>query len=305
MPAARVDAAPVDSAPVDAAPADARNDLIGRNRLHIVRPGDTLVDIAVAYRVGFVELAAANPAVDRWLPRPGTEVVIPQEHILPAAPRRGIVINLAELRLYHFGRDGEVASMPIGIGSEGLETPDGETTITGKRKNPTWWPPPSIRAEKPELPKAVPPGPDNPLGDYALELGWPLYRIHGTNLPYGVGRRVSHGCIRMYPADIETVFNSVRIGTPVTVVDQPVKVGWQEGRLFLEAHPTQRQADEIEAGRSLADWPPTDPIEAIRAGVGDAAGYVRIDWTEVRRIAEAREGVPGLISIGSVRLPSE
>lgn len=280
-----------------------RNDLIGRNRLHTVAAGEVLVDIAVSYGVGYVELAAANPDVDPWRPGVGSELVIPGEHILPDAPRRGIVINLAELRLYHFARDGGVRSMPIGIGSEGLETPAGETRVTGKRKNPTWWPPASIRAERPELPAAVPPGPENPLGDYVLELGWPLYRIHGTNRPYGVGRRVSHGCIRLYPADIEALFGAVPTGTPVHVVDQSIKVGWQGGRLFLEVHATQSQVDAIEAGHSAADWPPEDPTALIRRATGGDDRLV--DWTVVGRIALARHGVPGLISAAAPKDPAE
>src|SRR5690606_20215720 len=123
------------------------------------------------------------PDVDPWLPGVGTELVIPGEHILPDAPRRGIVVNLAELRLYHFAAGGRIESMPIGIGSEGVETPLGDTKVVNKRRDPTWWPPPSIRAERPELPASVPPGPDNPLGAFALDLGLPLYRIHGTNRP--------------------------------------------------------------------------------------------------------------------------
>lgn len=274
-----------------------RDDLIGRNRLHVVAAGETLVDLAVAYGVGYVELAAANPEIDPWLPAVGAEVVIPGEHILPDAPRRGIVINLAELRLYHFAAE-RVASMPIGIGSEGAETPTGVTSVAGKRRNPTWWPPPSIRAERPDLPSSVPPGPDNPLGDYALELGWPLYRIHGTNRPYGVGRRVSHGCIRMYPQDIEALFRAVPVGTPVRVVDQPFKAGWQQGRLYLEVHPTQAEADAIEAGGAAVDWPPHDPTDTIRAAAAAAGADVALDWAEIGRIARARLGVPALISAG-------
>ena len=277
----------------------AGSDLVGRNRLHtVIDPEEVLVDVAVAYRVGYVELVAANPEVDPWLPGVGTELVVPGEHILPDAPRRGIVMNLAELRLYHFAADGAVASMPIGIGSEGVETPLGDTTVVNKRKNPTWWPPPSIRAERPELPASIPPGPDNPLGDFALDLGWPLYRIHGTNRPYGVGRRVSHGCIRMYAEDIEALFAAVRVGTPVRVVDQPVKVGWQDGRLYLEVHPTQGEIDEMEAGRPLEDRPPEDPRERIRAALLAAGGGVLVNWPLVDRIARERRGVPALISFG-------
>lgn len=296
--------------PASAAPATTRaagpprDDLVGQNRLHRAVEGDDLVELALAYRVGYVELLAANPGVDPWLPGVGTELLIPGEHVLPDAPRRGLVLNLAELRLYHFAAGGRIESMPIGIGSEGVETPLGETSIVNKRKDPTWWPPPSIRAEKPELPASVPPGPDNPLGAFALDLGLPLYRIHGTNRPYGVGRRVSHGCIRLYPEDIERLFAEVKVGTPVRIVDQPAKVGWRDGRLYLEVHPTQQQVDALEEGGSLDDWPPLDPTEPIRAVVAASGRDVQVNWTVVDRIAAARSGVPGLISIGEA-LPSE
>lgn len=274
----------------------ARDDTVGRIGLHTVQPGDTLVDIAVQWRVGYVELVAANPEVDPWLPDVGTELVVPDLHILPDAPRRGIVINLSELRLYHFAPNGRTVSMPIGIGSDGKETPLGETVVTGKRRNPTWWPPESIRAENPELPRAVPPGPDNPLGDYALDLGWPLYRIHGTNKPYGVGRRVSHGCIRMYPDDIETLFGNVPVGTPVRVVDQPVKIGWSQGQLLLEVHPTQQQADAIEAGRPVSEDPATIPSRLIFTFLAVAGVSVPIRWPIVVTLSRERRGIPGLIS---------
>lgn len=286
-----------------AVPAREPDDLIGRNRLHTVAAGEDLIELALTYRVGYVELLAANPDVDPWLPGVGTELVIPGEHILPAAPRRGIVVNLGELRLYHFAADGGIASMPLGIGSEGLETPLGDTAVVNKRRDPTWRPPESIRAERPDLPAAVPPGPDNPLGAFALDLGMPLYRIHGTNRPYGVGRRVSHGCIRMYPEDIEALFAEVRVGTPVRIVDQPAKVGWRDGRLYLEVHPTQQQVDALEAGGSLDGWPPLDPTELIRAFVAASRRDVMVNWTVVDRIAEARSGVPGLISIGTAFPP--
>jgi len=286
-----------------APPAVGGDDLIGQNLLHRVIAGDDLVELALVYRVGYVELLAANPDVDPWLPGIGAELLIPGEHILPDAPRRGIVVNLAELRLYHFATDGRIASMPIGIGTEGTETPLGDTTIVNKRKDPTWWPPPSIRAEKPELPASVPPGPDNPLGAFALDLGLPLYRIHGTNRPYGVGRRVSHGCIRMYPDHIEALFAAVKVGTPVRLVDQPAKLGWRDGRLFLEMHPTQQQVDAVEAGGALDDWPPQDPTELIRSFVAASGRDVQVNWTVVDRIAQARSGVPGLISIGTAFAP--
>lgn len=281
---------------VRAAPVEPGSDLVGQIGRHVVAAGDTFVDIAVWWGVGYVELVAANPEIDPWLPPAGVELIIPNEHILPDVPRRGIVINLAELRLYHFGEDGQVFSMPIGIGSEGTETPLGETVITGKRKNPTWWPPPSIRSEQPDLPDRVPPGPDNPLGAYALNLGWPLYRIHGTNRSYGVGRRVSHGCIRLYPADIEALFARVRVGTPVRVVDQPVKIGWSGRRLFLEVHGTQGQADAIETGRPWLEATPEIPARQIFTFLAASGSQVAIRWPIVVRLVHERRGIPGVIA---------
>lgn len=272
--------------------ARASEDLIGADLVHVVAADEVLVDLAVRYRVGYVELAAANPGVNPWVPDIGTELLIPGRHILPDAPREGIVLNLAELRLYHFAADGRIATMPIGIGSDGQETPQGETSVVGKRKDPTWIPPDSVRREQPDLPAAIGPGPANPLGAYALDLGWPLYRIHGTNRPYGVGRRVSHGCIRLYPADIERLFAAVPVGTVVRVVDQQVKAGWSGGRLFLEVHPTQKQADDIEEGRPPGFAFAEDPVQRILNALGESIAADVIDWDAVERIARERRGVP-------------
>lgn len=271
-------------------------EMVGGIDLHVIREGDTLPDIAVARRVGYIELVAANPGIDAWLPPVGTTIVIPDEHVLPDAPREGIVVNLAEFRLYYFRPEGGVLTMPIGIGTEATETPLGETTITLKRPNPTWWPPESIRARRPELPKAVPPGPNNPLGAYALNLGWPRYVIHGTNKSYGVGRRVSNGCVRMYPADIKTLFDAVEVGTPVRVVHQPVKVGWSDGGLYLEVHPLPAEANALEAGKPLTDPTSVDPTPQIVAAASRIGRPTMIDWPVVRRIVRERRGVPGRIS---------
>jgi len=281
-----------------------RDDLIGANAIHTVRGHETLVDIAVAWGMGYVELAAANPDIDPWLPGIGSEVVIPDLHVLPDAPRIGIVINLAELRLYHFRPGGGVRTMPVGIGTDNAETPLGETSVVGMRRNPTWWPPESIRAKRPDLPAAVPPGPDNPMGAYSLDLGWPLYRIHGTNRPYGVGRRVSHGCIRMYPQDIEALFARVTIGTPVRIVDQPIKLGWSGGDLYLEVHPTQREADLIEAGDTLAGTPAETPAREIFTFMAASGVTVPIRWPVVVTLARERRGVPGLISARAASAPA-
>lgn len=263
--------------------------------VHIVAKGETLLSIARRYDLGFVELRAANPGIDAWQPGAGTRLVLPTAHLLPNARRKGIVINLAEQRLYYFRRAGEnVLSYPVGIGDSGWETPVGATRVRGKRTNPTWIPPTSIRAQHPDLPAAIPPGPANPLGAFALDLAWPGYVIHGTNKPAGIGRRVSHGCIRLYPEDIAQLYSMVPIGTPVAIVDQPVKLGWIGGALYLEVHPTQAQANEIEATGRI---PPEGPIDLVPhlASLPDLDS-ANIDWRLAQRVAAERRGVPVRIS---------
>ena len=195
---------------------------MGRSR-NSCRHEDTLLDFAVGHNLGFIEVAMANPGVDPWLPGEGTPIVLPTL-LPPDAPPRGIVLNLPEQRLYHYEGGRLLRSYPIGIGRDGHATPIGATTIVRKQENPTWYPTASARNDDPTLPAAVPPGPDNPLGARAMYLGWRNYLIHGTNKEYGIGRRASRGCIRMYPEDIEWLFPRVAIGTQVTVVNQPVTV---------------------------------------------------------------------------------
>jgi L,D-transpeptidase ErfK/SrfK len=261
----------------------------GTTRIYVTEQADTLVDIAVAAGVGFLELKAANPGVDVWAPGEGTRVFLPGWHLLPDAPEKGIVINLADMRLYLF-RAGGVMSWPIGIGREGWDTPVGTTRAARKTRNPTWFPPESIRREKPWLPARVAPGPDNPLGNRAIYLGWPRYLIHGTNKPYGVGRRVSSGCIRMYPQDVEALFDLVEPGLPVRVVDQPVKTGWIDGILFVEVHPTQAQQEQLEAGGSFTTEIPDDLESRVLAATKGRATVV--DWGAVRTAGIQRLGYP-------------
>jgi L,D-transpeptidase ErfK/SrfK len=277
--------------PAQAAELPTRGDLIGNERVYVVQKDEILHDVARRYDVGFVEMRAANPTVDPWLPGEGTTVTLPTAHLLPNTARRGIVINLADQRLYYFhGEPGSVTSYPIGIPRHMEEAHLGTTTIVRKRANPTWIPTQSEREEEPYLPEAIPPGPDNPLGAYALYLGWPTYVVHGTNKPDGVGRRVSHGCIRLYPEDIKALFTAVKIGTPVAIVDQPVKVGWSDGALYLEVHPTQAETDEVEINGVVKDPAPLDARTVILA---KAAGFSdRIDWKLVDRTVRERRGIP-------------
>jgi L,D-transpeptidase ErfK/SrfK len=270
---------------------DVTDDLIGSTKLHIIHGKETLIDVARLYDVGFDELKAANPGVDTFVPGDGRTIVVPGSHLLPAAAHKGIVVNLSEMRLYFFSADGKkVATFPIGIGRDGLETPKGTAKIARKRKHPTWYPTKTSHEENPDLPNAVGPGPDNPLGDYALYLSWAQYLIHGTNKPPGVGRRVSHGCMRMYPEDIEKLFYWTKIGTPVTVVSQEVKLGWHDGALYLEVNPSLKQIDELEETGSYGPDDVQNIREIVMAVAGEAAA--RIDWHAVFEAARVRDGVP-------------
>jgi L,D-transpeptidase ErfK/SrfK len=222
------------------------DDVIGLIQVTHTGAEDTLSDVARRFNLGFDEIVRANPGVDPWLPGEGREIVLPTQFVIPNAPRDGLIVNLPELRVFYFPprKEGEpqtVITHPIGIGKVGWSTPEGTTKIISKRKNPVWTPPLSVRKEHKEngdpLPKQVPPGPDNPLGAYSMTLGWPSYLIHGTNKPYGVGMRSSHGCMRFYPEDITLLFEQIPIGTPVHVVNQPVLMGWHQDAIYLQALP--------------------------------------------------------------------
>ena len=265
--------------------------IIGKTIRYRAKHEDTLIHLPRRFNVGYTELRAANPFVDPWLPGAGTEILVPAAHILPEAEKKGLVLNLGDQRLYYFEPDGKTAvSFPVGIGREGWSTPTGRTKVVRKRARPTWYVPKSIRAERPYLPAVVPPGPDNPLGSHALYLGWMSYLLHGTNKPYGIGRRASHGCVRLYPEDIARLFAEIPVGTPVTVVDQPVKIAWAGGELMLEAHPTQTQADQVEAGDPMTrEAAPEIAYRLIYAARADAG---RLDWALIRRALQKRSGVP-------------
>ena len=266
---------------------------IGSVTVYDTVAGDTLMDVARSQDLGFTQLMAVNRGVNPWMPGVGRQITLPNFYLLPNAPRRGIVIDLAAERLYYFPPDKStvVESYPIGIGVLGAVTPVGTTRIAAKVENPVWHPPPSIHAERPWLPEEIPAGPDNPLGAYAFRLGWPNYLIHGTNKPDGVGRNVSHGCIHLYPEDIEKLFNEVPVGTEVRVVGDNVRVAWVGGELFVEIHPTKEQGDELDIEGTLT---PVRPPPHLKARVVAAAGdqIQRVDWSIVRRVADERTGVP-------------
>lgn len=270
---------------------------MGKHKAHKIGEEDTLLDIARHYSIGYVELRAANPGIDPWAPIPGTEVLIPHFQLLPRTRQQGIVVNLAKMRLYYFRYPGkEPITHPIGIGQEGLATPTGDTKIVRKTAGPSWYPTPRMRAAKPWMPQRVPPGTAaNPLGTHALYLGWPTFLIHGSNKPWGIGRRVSSGCMRMYPEDIISLFDQVPTGTKVTIVDQPILVGWLDDGLYLEANPTQTQSIEIE---NSADITPKPLNKKMREMITEAAGVAahQINWNVVEKTIKERRGIPVLIA---------
>ncbi|MEE4185141.1 MAG: L,D-transpeptidase family protein [Gammaproteobacteria bacterium] len=289
--------------------------LIGAPEVVVARYEDTLVDIGRRVKVGFEELRLANPEVDPWLPGAGTEVVVPTAYLLPRAPRRGIVINIAEYRLYVYYQEGgrtRVATLPASIGRMDWETPLGQTRVVAMARNPSWYPPDSVReehaAEGRPLPRVVPPGPNNPLGAYAIRLGLPGYLIHGTNRPAGVGMRVTHGCVRLYPEDIEWLFARTVVDTPVRIVNQPVKFGWQGEELYMEVHPVLDTAPAA-AGADVGDAAAPAPVDNSLTLVTEE--YVRataereanVDWDRVEEVFREKSGLPVLVGVR--RTPAE
>ena len=225
---------------------ESTNTVIGKIKIVIADERETLLDIARNYGFGYQDMKLINTEVDTWLPGDGQEILLPAQFILPVAPMKGIVLNIPEMRLYYYpknehGKLQEVHTYPLGVGREGWSTPYIKTMIVEKKVKPNWHPPKSIREEHEEagdpLPKIVRPGPDNPLGSYAMRLGRRDYLIHGTNKPFGIGMRISHGCIRLYPEDIKELFSKVSLETPVNIVNQPYKIGIKNDVIYLEAHP--------------------------------------------------------------------
>jgi L,D-transpeptidase ErfK/SrfK len=276
-------------------------DVIGEVEYTRVRPGDTLLDIARRHNLGQDEILLANPAVDRWLPGEGAAILLPRRYIIPKAKRTGLILNVPEMRLYYFPKPGlgkvpVVTTHPVSIGRMDWRTPLGNTQVVAKQRNPAWYPPPSLKKEAAAsgeaLPDVVNPGPDNPLGRYAVRLAIPGYLIHGTNKPYGVGMRVTHGCVRMYPEDIETLFDVVTVGTPVQIINQPIKVGWLDGTLYLEVHPPLAE-DGVKYG---------DIMQAALDAISDAVSEentkyrVMLRDSAIKTAIEEQNGIPVAIS---------
>jgi L,D-transpeptidase ErfK/SrfK len=250
---------------------EADQDVVGQVQTMKAKYEDTFVDVARAYGLGFDELVAANPGIDPWLPGDGAIIVLPTRFVLPEAPREGLVLNIAAKRLFYYsetepGEQAIVETYPIGIGRSGWSTPTGDT------------------------PRQVPPGPDNPLGAYVLGLGIPGYLIHGTNKPAGVGMRISHGCVRLFPEDIEYLYEQVGIGARVRIVNQPFLFGWQNGDLVFEAH-TPLLEDE-------RDWHGNVLMHARSSLVSYAGDRTQLDEARVLTIAEERRGFPVSVFTG-------
>jgi len=261
---------------------------------------DTLPDLARRYSLGYEEINRANPALDPWLPGAGAMVTIPGRRILPPGPREGIVVNLAEHRLYYYpkvkkGQQPTVITYPVSVGKMDWHTPLGETRIVDKRAHPTWTPPESVRKEHAArgepLPRVVPAGPDNPLGQYAMRLGIKpgAYLIHGTNNPLAVGMAVTHGCIRMYPEDIAALFPMVPVGTKVWLINEPVKVAYVEGELLLEAHPGVDGE-----GQTIA--PNVDLLsQRLDAVLGETTAAIH--WDLALQTLQVANGIPTVVGI--------
>ena len=303
----------------------AGNDVVGAVTIIQARADDTLIDIARRHGLGYQDIVRANPQVDTWLPGEGTEVVLPTRYVLPPGERRGLILNLAEYRLYYFPEPGPdeaaiVMTYPISIGRMDWETPLGRTSVISKVRNPAWYPPASVRAEHAAdgdpLPRIVPPGPQNPLGKYAMRLGLPGYLIHGTNRPAGVGMRVTHGCIRLFPEDIGFLFGQVALNTPVRIINEPVKIGWNGDELLVEVHQSLEEAPppaDEPADASGPAMPASEDSEAVAESI-PSESFVRdkltalteqfvavtnarpgeLYWEIAEQLLERADGVPAL-----------
>ncbi len=267
--------------------------VVGEPQVVFTRKEDTFSDVAREYGLGYDELLAANPGIDPWLPGENTALVLPTQYVLPNVPKSGVVLNIASKRLFYYplpeeGAPQQVLTYPIGIGRVGWETPLGTTSVVSKARNPHWWVPASVRREHAEmgnpLPSVVPPGPDNPLGSRVLKLEMPGYLIHGTNQPYGVGMRVSHGCVRLYPENIEFLYALIDVGETVTIINEPYQVGRRDGVIYFEAHPPLED-DTVS---------PEERLEMVLSEQVDASGRQLNDHLRrhVQSIAAEATGVP-------------
>jgi L,D-transpeptidase ErfK/SrfK len=261
------------------------------------REDDVLPDIARHFGLGYNDISIANSAVSPWTPKPSSRILLPVQFILPDSPHKGIVLNLANMRLFYYPKKqpDQVYTFPVGIGRQGWNTPMGLTSIVAKDANPSWYVPESIHREHAEkgdtLPKVVGSGPDNPLGLYAMRLGIPGYLIHGTNKPYGIGMQISHGCVQLYPEDIEVLFKKATVGMPVHIIHQPYLAAWHQNMLYLEAHdPLPKWAKE----KARLKKQVVKQLHEI-----SAKKSVDVDWDKVERILQRSDGIPTPVLVQS------
>ena len=271
------------------------SDIIGKEVTYTVRDKETLIDIARKFDITFADIMSANGRIDPWLPKINRKILIPKRHIMPSVKRDGIIINLGDLRIYFYKNHLLIGTYPIGIGRSGWETPLGLAEVIEKKTDPFWIPPDSVREEDPSLPKIVAPGEDNPLGTRAIYLSMPSYLIHGTNKPYGVGMKVSHGCIRMYPEDVESLFDLVEVGTKVNIINEPIKVGWHNNNLYIEVHQLPAYASEkntLENKDRRNLYPLATTMVQKVAGIS----ITEVDWQVVFKSVLEAKGIPTKIT---------
>jgi len=264
------------------------DDVIGRLAVIRLENGDTLPDIARHFSLGINAISAANPGVDVWVPKAGERILLPLSFILPDVHRKGIVINLAIMRLFQFKGDSKslvVSTYPVGIGTEERPTPIGQMHVERKVIRPTWHVPASIaedhRKKGDPLPAEVPPGPKNPLGEYALYLSEPSYLIHGTNKPASIGLRATNGCIRLYPEDVKKLYDNSPVETPVRIVNQPYLIGQCNGVVYMEVHAPSEDLDAVEF----------DKLYKKLRNIEKESGRT-LDWSKVKKVLAEARGIP-------------
>jgi L,D-transpeptidase ErfK/SrfK len=276
--------------------------VVGEPQIVFSRDTDTFPDLAREYGLGYDELVEANPGIDPWVPGANTPILLPTQYVLPDVPRQGIVLNIASKRLFYFpkvneGEPIQVLTYPIGIGRVGWETPVGEAKVVAKQTDPTWYVPESVlrehEADGDPLPAVVPPGPDNPLGRHSMRLDLPGYLVHGTNMPWGVGMRVSHGCVRLYPENVEVLYSLVNVGEKVNIINEPYLAGWRNSELFFESH-RPLEDDAVSPGQHL---------QAIFEKLGDQSGAFteQEEKDHAEAIASEALGVPIRVLAGDAQ----
>lgn len=267
--------------------------VVGEIQNYTIQQGDTFATVARKYDLGYLELVDANPNVDPEAPKVGTIIIVPTKFILPATPHKGLIVNLSELRLYYYPpNSNEVITYPVGIGREGEDTPEGVLTVIQHIKHPAWHVPESIRKMRAkqgvQLSKMVPPGPDNPLGDYAMRLSNMTYLIHGTNDPLGgIGRRSSSGCLRLYPEDIAKLFFMVPQKAEVRIIDNPYKLGWTDHKIYLESHIGLKQQTESVDVKPIMDFIANSTRNM----------HAQINWPVAKAVAQEEQGIPQVIGV--------